>query len=126
MATTPTFSLSGAARHAALFDEIEKISFEMGQHAPPQHPAPPGQKKLNVKKVLQAGAGYALGYGAGHVGGMAIERGLSHVFGKKWPYMSPEARQKVLYPALGVATVALMAVHQAANAKRQQAMESDE
>jgi hypothetical protein len=116
MATTPTSSLSGATRRAALFDEIEKIA--------QQEVASP--KKTNWKSVLKAGAGYAAGYATGHVGGMAIERGLSHVFKDKWPQMSPAARQKVLYPLLGAATVGLMAVNHAAQLRRQQALDGDE
>lgn len=117
MATTPTSFPSGATSRAALFDEIEKIAEQQAVAQP---------KKTNWKNVLKAGAGYAAGYAAGHVGGMAIERGMSHLFKDKWPHMSPEARQKVLYPLLGAATVGLMAVNHAAQIRRQQALEEDE
>ena len=122
MPTTLTSSLSGPARRAALFDEIEKIAEQEMQQAP----AVPLKKKPNWKNVLKAGAGYAAGYAAGHVGGMAIERGMSHLFKDKWPQMSPAARSKILYPLLGAATVGLMAVNHAAAIRRQEALEGDE
>lgn len=128
MTTTPTFSRSGQARRAALFDEIEKISEELPTLQPAPTSVPPLQerKKPNWKNVLKAGAGYALGGAAGAVTGMAAERGLAHIFKDKWPQMSPEARYKVLYPLLGVATAGGMAVNHAAQIRRQQALEGDE
>ena len=89
-------------------------------------PTAPPRKKPNWKNVLKAGAGYALGGAAGYVGGMAAERGLSHLLKDKWPSLTPEQRYKVLYPALGAATVGLMAVNHAAQIRRQQALEEDE
>lgn len=120
---TPTSSRSGQARLAALFDEIEKISHETT--APPLSQPPPA-KRPDWKRVLKGGAAYAAGYGVGHVGGMGIERGLSAAFGNKWPQMSRESRMKILYPALGVATVAGMAIGHASALRRQQLLEGDE
>lgn len=111
MPTTRTSSSSGLVGRVALFDEIEKIAQE--------------QPKSKWKKRLKAGLGYAAGYAAGHVTGMAVDKGLQKVFKNKYPNWTPEFRNRVLYPALGAATVGLMVAREYAAHKHREAY-SDE
>jgi hypothetical protein len=79
----------------ALFAEIEKIAETQA-------------KKSVWKKRVKAGLGYAAGYAAGHVTGMVVDKGLRHAFKNKYPNWTPQFRHRVLYPALGAATLGLM------------------
>jgi hypothetical protein len=103
MATTRTSPPFGKASRAALFDELVKIAQEAQQ---------PPRKDPNWKKAVKAGGLYALGYTAGHGGAMLTDAALSHVFRNKYPHWTPDFKQKVLFPLLGLATLgATVATH---------------
>ena len=97
----------------ALFSELEKIAEE-------QIP-----KQPKWKKRLKTGLGYAAGYTAGHLTGMALERGVQHVFRNKYPNWTPQFRHAVLYPALGAATLGLMIAREHAAQKREEALRDE-
>jgi hypothetical protein len=105
MKITPTSCLSGDLL-VACFDEIEKIS----EAAQPKEP--------KWKRYLKHGAGYALGYAAGHGAGMLIHRGAQKAFGAKFQQWDQAKRMRYLAPLLGASTAIVMAANQYAESKR--------
>jgi len=118
MQTTATSSLFGRAHLEALFDELEKIGTEL---VDPTQPASSPQEEKKWKKVLKTTAGYALGYGAGHMGGMLADYGAQKIL-KHYPgplkNMSPAKKQFMLYPLLGMASLGFTAATQYAAHRR--------
>ena len=115
MTAKTTCSTSGVSR-AALFDEIEKIAEET---------QPPKKKSPRWARAVKSGLGYATGYAAGHGAGMLIDKGLEVALKDKYPHWSPEVKQRVLFPLLGVATMGLMAARNYTAAKQQKYVEQE-
>ena len=94
----------------ALFAELGKIA------------AVTASQKLSFKdRAKRAGkmALYTAGaYGLGHATGMLVDKGVSRVMKTPWSQWDYQTRHKMLYPALGVATVGLMAATAHAQRKR--------
>lgn len=90
-------SLPSGARLAAFFDEIEKIA---------EDPKP--KKEEWWKRRLKQGAGYALGYAAGHGTGMLLHHAVKNKI-RSWPHAS---KVKYLAPLLGASTAIVMAANE--------------
>lgn len=112
MPTTATSWSFGPVARVALFAEIEKIANAQA-------------KKSVWKKRAKAGLGYAAGYAAGHVTGMLVDKGLRTAFKNKYPNWTPEFRHRVLYPALGAASLGLMVAREYAAHKHREVERDD-
>jgi hypothetical protein len=108
MGTTVTFSHSGKL-HAAFFDELVKIS----------EPQPEKPKEPVWKRRLKQGAGYALGYAAGHGAGMLVHHGVKKVMGDRFATWDQGKRMRYLAPLLGASTAIVMAANNYAQSKNE-------
>lgn len=112
MATTQTFLRPSVVVHAALFDELEKIS-EATQ---------PQDNKTKIKKWLKNTALITAGAGAGAAATTVLDKILRDNLGNYWKSMSPTTKRLIVGPLIGISTVgALAAAH-----KLQQARMKDE
>lgn len=92
--TSPTSSLSTATL-VGLFDELDKIAQE--------------KKDQPVKKLLKNVALASLGGAAGTGIAMVGHKVLSKLVGARYDKLLPATKMKIIAPAIGIGTTALLA-----------------
>jgi hypothetical protein len=103
------------ARRAALLDEIEKIAQQEQKKPSPKW-----------KRIAKSTLGYSAGYAAGHTAGMLADAAASRMFKSKYPHWTPQFKQKVLYPILGLSMVGMMVGRNLSEAQREKILKGNE